>query len=167
MGGGDVTAKIQYLRGGTTSIRLKDNGDGTYEGGTTMQQAGNYLVLITLNGVAIHNSPFRVTVCPGATVPSSCTVSSGALYSWVAGRSAYLVITAKDALGNATGDPDLDFRVRVRHFQEVDEQVHSHGDGTYSASFSVYLGRMQHTSPSNRWRLQLNALWRSLLMANM
>jgi len=135
VGGADVIVKMQNV--GMSTMRLKDHGDGTYSGSTELQKAGNYLVVITLNGEPIHNSPFRMTVWPGMTVASACTVSGGGLYSWVAGRPSLLLITARDKMGNATDDPSLQFRVRVKHFQDVDEPVESQGDGTYSAWFVV------------------------------
>ena len=62
--------------------------------------AGTYSMVISINGNQITNSPFTITVSPGATTdPTKCTFT-GYKKAYAAGESLIFTIESRDAYGN-------------------------------------------------------------------
>lgn len=113
---------------------VSDNGDGTYSATYTPTVSGTDMVVVSLNGTGIGNSPFTITVNPGnavgafstATVPQSGT-SAG---------TTNIVVQARDGFGNAvlTGGAAVD--INVTGANAAAPAVTDVGDGTYTASYT-------------------------------
>lgn len=63
--------------------------------------AGEYLVVVELNGVEIGTSPYPLTISPGEIAPQLCLTSiSGTPIGLEAGITYFFTITLKDIFGN-------------------------------------------------------------------
>lgn len=112
---------------------VTDVGNGTYTATYTPTAAGTDLLAITLNGVPVKGSPFKTVVSPGPADPSrtSATVPEGA-----AGRITAVVITARDANGNALVGGGERVAVTVAGANEGAEVIITdNGDHTYTANY--------------------------------
>ena len=58
------------------AIAVSDNLDGLYSGSFAARRAGNYSLLIFVDGEMIHGSPFAVQVLAGALSPADSYVVS-------------------------------------------------------------------------------------------
>jgi hypothetical protein len=58
------------------AIAVSDNLDGMYSGSFAARRAGNYSLLIFVDGEMIHGSPFAVQVLAGALSPADSYVVS-------------------------------------------------------------------------------------------
>ena len=81
---------------------VTDNQDGTYALALSGSVAGSYTVAISRAGSQIGggSGPASVIITPAAIAPSACVIETGELYSLVAGNTAKMVVTVKDAFGN-------------------------------------------------------------------
>eukprot|EP00004_Rigifila_ramosa_P012615 TRINITY_DN2742_c0_g1_i2.p1 TRINITY_DN2742_c0_g1~~TRINITY_DN2742_c0_g1_i2.p1 ORF type:complete len:1110 (-),score=206.78 TRINITY_DN2742_c0_g1_i2:46-3297(-) len=97
VGGDDVVASFE---GCADNAHVKDNNDGTYSISYNISAAATYTLAVTINGEAILDSPFRVTVAPARLAPMRCQVFGSAASNAVAGEGAAFTVSARDVFGN-------------------------------------------------------------------
>ena len=99
--GGDAFKASLVMRGAVVNASVSDVGNGSYAAYYTPSAAGVYRLEVTLGGVPLGESPYRVEVFPGPTSPSHCTASGPGLVEATAGLPATFLITSRDSFGNA------------------------------------------------------------------
>lgn len=100
--GGDSFSVGLASGGGTVlNASVSDLGNGTYSVYYTPTVAAVYRLDVTLNGVPVYDSPYRVYVFPGPTSPPHCAGLGIGLVEATAGSPARFVLTPRDSFGNA------------------------------------------------------------------
>jgi len=138
MGGADVGGHLESDDGSTLPIEVNDLGDGTYECSyPSVNKAGEYKVIPTLNGQPIKGAPFTLSVNPGDTSVDNTDISLPDIH--LAGGDGPCV-TLRDIFGNKKstgGDKVVAYlkpKTRLKPVKAVDN-----GDGTYEISYPPHL----------------------------
>jgi hypothetical protein len=116
------------------AVGIEDQGGGQYRATYTPTATGNDLVEIRVGGTPIPGSPFTSAVAPGPVSPgaSTATVSrGGGIFDNID-----VVVTARDAQGNATGRGGDAVLISVNGSSPV--RATDNGNGTYTASIATF-----------------------------
>ena len=135
LGSGGETVVVRVSGANAASpIAATDGGDGTYTARYVPTVAGTDQVVITMNGTAIHGSPFTTTVGAGSPNPanSTATVPDGSV-----GGPSHILVQARDAYGNplSTGGETVGVIVSGANNPGA-LTVADRGDGTYAATYT-------------------------------
>lgn len=115
--------------------------DGSFAVGYCVREAGVWALAMSLDGEPIANSPFAISVYPGAVHPASCEVYGNSLHHALAGSPAEIQIVARDRLGNRVRDGGARFLLELLLLDDETRpalvgDVVDHGDGRYSARYT-------------------------------
>jgi hypothetical protein len=99
--GGDVF-RVDIRGASAVRARVFDNEDGTYTVRYIASTSGAYDIGISLNGLTLEGSPYRVSVITPRPDPTKCHVSGDALQLAVAREPAMFEISFIDGLGQHT-----------------------------------------------------------------
>lgn len=113
---------------------VADVGNGTYTATYTPIVAGTDRLAITLNGVPVGGSPFVTEVAAGPADPSQTTA---AVPTGTAGKITAVVVTVRDANGNAVkgGDEKVEVDISGPN-QDAKPTVTVNGDETYTVNYT-------------------------------
>lgn len=105
--GGDKF-KVEVRGSATARAKVTDREDGTYLVEYKPSTSGVYSISITLNGVPLPESPYRLEVLTPAPDPVRCLLSGGALTRARAREIATFEVEFVDALGQIARAEELD-----------------------------------------------------------
>jgi len=122
---------------GQQEVPLKDNGDGTYRGEYQAKEVGPHEVTVDLEGAAVANSPYQVSVKELSDSSKTKVSGPGVQSSVPEGVPTWVDIHAHDSNGNPITTGHDHFTVKVKGPNgEQDAEVKDNGDGTYKAKFT-------------------------------
>jgi len=114
-------------------IQLRDNEDGTYDGEYTVDQPGEYVVDVTLDGVPIKDAPFHVLV---ENARASLSYAEGpGLEGGQQYKEGVFTIFAVGTDGQRRTDGGDPFRVEIGGVDNVKASLNDNEDGTYSVAY--------------------------------
>jgi len=113
---------------------LRDNGDGTYDGEYQVEKPGVYTVDITLDGVPIKDSPFKVLIenaRAGLSYAEGPGLEGGQQY-----KEGVFTIHAVDVDGNPRADGGDPFKVEIGGVEKVEPSITDNKNGTYTVKYT-------------------------------
>ena len=128
-GVGGVTASCEGPNG-PVPVAVTDNGDGTYSCAYEPKDVGEYEVKVNYNGKPAGDSPFKVNVAPGASVPKPSEVRAygPGLEKSTPQETAEFTVDASNA---GVGDIGL----AISGPAEVAVECTDNGDGTFHCTY--------------------------------
>jgi hypothetical protein len=85
----------------TVDVKVADNKNGTYAATYVPTVTGDYKLAVTLDGGAIHSSPFAVKVTPAKAVPETTQAHGTGLESAMSGVQTLFTVQTRDRFDNA------------------------------------------------------------------
>ena len=102
-------------------------------------EVGPHVLVASLNGDAVVNSPLQVSVVAADVHLPVCKVTGGGSSRCRAGERTQFMVEARDARGNRllSGGASLTLQVQAPGQEPMRGSVLDQGDGTYTASYAV------------------------------
>eukprot|EP00698_Gefionella_okellyi_P019273 TRINITY_DN5888_c0_g1_i1.p1 TRINITY_DN5888_c0_g1~~TRINITY_DN5888_c0_g1_i1.p1 ORF type:complete len:5059 (-),score=1335.09 TRINITY_DN5888_c0_g1_i1:98-15274(-) len=116
---------------------VQDNEDGSYLVQYTTRVAGRYSMHVSLEGIAIADSPFDVLVAATTESAPHCT-HSALPQVCVAGKQQHLTITARDKFNNNVARGGTAVTASFQGPAPAKWKVDDRGDGTYDLAWTAY-----------------------------
>ena len=138
-GGGGVMAVAEKRDGGAAHpVEVLDTADGLYTVQYRINEAGTYLLSVTMDGAHIDGSPFTTVIEPGPTCATRTTAATDQLHVAIAGELTRVKLHAADCYGNKqTRGGDLFAVTLTRAPDKVVGSFVDNGDGTYWATYNL------------------------------
>jgi hypothetical protein len=135
-GGDRVRAELSGPASGEAVVR--DGNDGTYAVAYRADTAGEYTLLITLNGIALPAFPLPVCVLPSTPSAQSSTMVQWPSHAVAAGSSSSFTLVSHDRFGNRVWQGGAPFAVELSGVRPVTCALTDQGDGTYLVRFVAH-----------------------------
>jgi uncharacterized protein (DUF2141 family) len=118
----------------SSPANIKDNGDGTYSVDYVVDTAGDYVIDVSLHGLPIKDSPFKVLIKPNVD-PNFSYAEGPGLEGAVDNEEAHFTIFARDGYDQPRTEGGDDFEVIIDGPERVPVKLVDNGDGTYAVSY--------------------------------
>ena len=115
---------------GPVPVDVKDNGDGTFSCSYAPRDVGEHDVKVNFNNKPAGNSPYKVNVAPGASMPKPDNVR---VYG--PGLEKATALEPAEFFVDATEAGDGDIGIAISGPAECEVNVEDNGDGTYHCTY--------------------------------